>query len=825
MQKIIAQELGLHDVMPLFDKEDEDDDFRGVDDSSRGEITSIGIAIWQSLIYENFLVIFQCGIDEDINLEEFGIPFKFGSPNLLWTNCGRFQLVFQPPDYLKLTSSVICLNEPLEAFLLALHEEAVELIRYMGTDNIKPDLIVECYKYLVFLICQGRFNDGSTVDYGWTTHACNYWVCDGILQGGKAWEIGDALHRLLIAPLSYDKEVIDNLSDLFEMELKIKEWFSSSSDQYEPPKRNSTSYFLAGHHRWELQTDSFQHAKNLRVLKLCNCNFEFSSPPFLCCQNLRFLWLDTCTDNKREQAIVPSSFPNLWVFDLRFTEYVYLPQVAEMMRDLRELNAKGVSWNIISQKLRKLNLSGTAIKRLDLGAMDVRMLKYLFLLGCEKLQCLRWDGNNPKLEVLQVDTRGKASSVMCCGEQKNLEFVTDVTFLDGRFVWSAMQGIYTRVDWWMKCHVHLHISCTVNTRVHIAKNIEDTVPNNGDSVATGPFLSPYMDVHHLAKDIVHPGLLWDCRRLELLYLHLEIGEGSYNLERMEDVWYFRNFTEGYTESLHVHENSSITALPKSPASWLYLQWCHVERCPKLQTLFTSRTTFTYGEFSRLETFSAIDLPMAHWIWGKGINNTTRRHYFGFTRLQHIYLNNCPRLVYVLPVSFDLPSLETIQIEYCSNLKCIFPLDDKYPQGIEDRVVFSKLKRIKLRYLHSMKQICEARVSFAPELEMISVRDCWGLRRLPAISDQYSQRPIVECEKDWWDELEWDGPEANHHPSRFQARHSSRYYKKTILRASVLSLSLFTSPLARVFGRFVVYCVCGVNANDRASRSRFALLVP
>jgi hypothetical protein len=44
--------------------------------------------------------------------------------------------------------------------------------------------------------------------------------------------------------------------------------------------------------------------------------------------------------------------------------------------------------------------------------------------------------------------------------------------------------------------------------------------------------------------------------------------------------------------------------------------------------------------------------------------------------------------------------------------------------------------------------------------------------------------VVDCEKDWWNKLEWDGLDAGHDPSLFETRHSA-YYKKTLPRVSFL----------------------------------------
>ena len=69
---------------------------------------------------------------------------------------------------------------------------------------------------------------------------------------------------------------------------------------------------------------------------------------------------------------------------------------------------------------------------------------------------------------------------------------------------------------------------------------------------------------------------------------------------------------------------------------------------------------------------------------------------------------------------------------------------------------------------------------APNLETVEIRGCWSLKRLPNIS---GSNKIVECdcEKEWWDRLEWDDSSQASH---YKPIHS-RYYKKTLLRGSVL----------------------------------------
>ena len=58
--------------------------------------------------------------------------------------------------------------------------------------------------------------------------------------------------------------------------------------------------------------------------------------------------------------------------------------------------------------------------------------------------------------------------------------------------------------------------------------------------------------------------------------------------------------------------------------------------------------------------------------------------------------------------------------------------------------------------------------------------------MPCLGDRAGRRkPAVEVEKDVWDALEWDGVDAGHHPSLYEAPVHSRYYKRRMLRGTVL----------------------------------------
>ncbi|CAO2164394.1 unnamed protein product [Urochloa humidicola] len=192
--------------------------------------------------------------------------------------------------------------------------------------------------------------------------------------------------------------------------------------------------------------------------------------------------------------------------------------------------------------------------------------------------------------------------------------------------------------------------------------------------------------------------------------------------------------------------------------------------------------------------------MAHSIWHKSPRTTTsasQKTTRSFEALRAIHLHLCPRLRYVLEVSWndDLSQLETLHVLSCGDLRQVFAVEQEIQEEIaawrgktwrkswKGMLASPELKHLYLHDLSSLQLICEAKM-FAPNLETIYIRGCWGLRRLPA-TDARRRLPVaVNCEEDWWDNLEWDGMQYGHHPSLFQPRHS-KYYKKRHLRSTVL----------------------------------------
>ncbi|KAF6998668.1 hypothetical protein CFC21_014765 [Triticum aestivum] len=477
--------------------------------------------------------------------------------------------------------------------------------------------------------------------------------------------------------------------------------------------------------------------------------------------------------------------------------------------------------------LEELDLSGTALKTLDLREVEARNLKRLMLLGCEKLRAILWppeDNRRWVLEKLQISTVQSASpsqnnweekikeasptagssSILALGASPlgtrriaSFDFNWYISVADARLMWSLLpfqkeigeNFVYMEID-------SSPASGAAVGRPEVAQGI-----GSQQQFAQYLYASDVFEEESQAVSAIEGVIswMWPCPRTPTplpqdWYFHMQDEE---KMERgsLQQQHNAQSINTGVAlapvlmcdnaRMLYVHDNYSATCIPCSQgADWWYLGWCRVERCPNLCFVFaTPQLSSGQKVFWRLCTFWASQLLKACYIWNwSAVAQPGSR---SFERLAFLHLDCCPRLIHVLPLSEHmdtLPSLQTLEIVYCGDLKEVFPLDPKRQQK-QEIIRFPNLRRIHLYQLYTLQSICGSKMS-APNLETIRIRGCWGLTRLPSVSSSTTKRPKVDCEKDWWDNLKWDGLEANHDPLLYEPRHS-RYYKAHLPRCTVL----------------------------------------
>lgn len=554
--------------------------------------------------------------------------------------------------------------------------------------------------------------------------------------------------------------------------------------------------------------DSFMGVQRLELLDLSGNSTMEDLPNLSVASGLKVLILDGCDGLQHvERNTVSASLESFsfdgfgpasrWKNSLQIPEKEARPSAPDNqeLAKVSKISLKGCARlkRVFFRglpKLEELDLSETAIEALDLEAMGVRHLERLFLIGCENLCRVKWlDAVNPPLKLLWVDTRGKAVRSMdgdCRRSQSySLQDFVHVVATDARFLRGI--GVFGS-------NFHFHISSTVRQQLG-SKETEMSSSDHFDLVPVPVVGSsfPYLDVlDKVAKDDKGEGHSKQaCTQLLPSERHIEFAKGGCNWELRSGHETMVSLMDS-AQSLHVHDNSSIAAANlefEDKTQFTNLRWCRVERCPKLHSVFLLNNWFmSPSSFKSLETFCASHLTAARCIWSRRFSFEiigTETAPAALSRLRHIHLHSCQRLAFVLPWSFPtLASLETIHITYCGELRQIFPEGDTYEGELATNIEFPNLRYIHLQELPMLQHICEIKM-LVPMLEAIKLRGCWSLRQLPAIhAGRPQDKPpaVVDCEKEWWDMLQWDGLEASRR--LFSLRHSRRY-KKTIPRGSVL----------------------------------------
>ncbi|CAD6226511.1 unnamed protein product [Miscanthus lutarioriparius] len=962
LQRAVAEELRLpSEVMELFDREDEKDDFRGVAQGSRAEVQQVIREMQQHIqkLNRRFLVIFHNGSSEEIDLASCcGFPlYGFSTSKVLWTFQGRFRLkprrkvdtamkTAGTTDVFLLAYPQDKIKEELWTYLVL--QETAEVAaackfntRSRGIIN-QPEQVTECFLYMWDLCCSG----GQLIDYDLDTHGANYWVCDDIIrhrqQGDGLWRAAEALHREIRLDMD-SHQYVPSSQLLGQWQIRTKPYWTSP-----------TYGLILIPTRAMPNGDMFQHsADKLCVLKLSRCTFNFQSPPFLCCYALRFLWLDHCqgtnktsTDGAGKEEDIRRCFQRLWVLDVRYTDcdQILCAQMLGLMTQLRELNVIGAKgWdmgqlqgqlpNICKLRVKKsdvtcscpendlfsemnkmehldfsgnystggsspmtslfgpgvsssnvwcletviivdgcgevekisfrgctelknlhlggrmrslhtLDISGTAVKTLDLSTTVIPHLDELYLLHCEKLCAILWPPKEKMkhggLGKLCIDTtlsaptaqsreekakRGTSTATTGTsvapaaaphGSRPSSEFDWHISVRDARLL-ASLKPVYSTavggdlLSYSRKAYVEIsspHPTAvggggkdegifksagsreqqllanlqrqpapTVYTEISVDR-VQQASEGGADTLGI-MWMWPCPDVPDLPEKMSF-FFFWGASPEKRCYIHvqdqmrtksLQGGEGT---QTVAVPWFIRKCAK----ILHVHDSLSITSITSDDeysSEWPDLEWCRIERCPKLDFVFDNvqgRFDFTY----QLRIFWASQLLESRYISTSNGNRI-------FPHLTLLHLDFCPRLIHALPLTWNwfpndkdsLCLLETLEIAWCGDLREIFPFKREKP----DLKDFPKLKRIHLHELPSLQHICGVKMS-APNLETVNIRGCWSLTRLPDIG---SSNKVVECdcEKEWWERLEWDDRSQadNYRPIH------PRYYKKTLLRGSVL----------------------------------------
>ncbi|KAL6870983.1 hypothetical protein ACP4OV_014831 [Aristida adscensionis] len=436
VQRKIAKSLELDpETMAMFDKQDEEDDFSGVDQGSRGVILSVAQVILQTMVVSKSIILFLNGSDSEIDFSKMGVPLeKYLNNVMIWTFKKQFLMIHhvqeaEIAEELRYTHILLSFLPHGSLYELEynefVHAEAAIIIaRNPCLEDITLATVAECCLYEFFLHCSFH---RATID-DWAAHSSNYWTCDGLIKGDTTREISNALHQE-VRWVGYDSPLLEAMSEKLmkdedtpflvindntvERAIVVKRkpyrWISITSKNLKIEEgmlqtilEKASSLFVAferSNNPHGLPNVLLKQSSNLRVLILSWCAFSFVSPPFLHCHGLRFLGLDNCKNDSTSEGgncTNWASLYGLWVLDIRYTEWDEILDEGKMdiMANLRELNIEGFyCWQYASKLQGRLrNLERLRIIKPTHQA-DMSIDSNNSFIGKTKLEVLDLSGN------------------------------------------------------------------------------------------------------------------------------------------------------------------------------------------------------------------------------------------------------------------------------------------------------------------------------------------------------------------------------------------------------------------------------------------------
>jgi len=393
--------------------------------------------------------------------------------------------------------------------------------------------------------------------------------------------------------------------------------------------------------------------------------------------------------------------------------------------------------------LEELDLSATAIKELPDNIPNLPQLRRLLLRGVPSLRRFPWHKLDRFPDVFCLD---QCSSTGTVNHDCSTPQVAQVCISDSRLFYSfndATVDLVRRGRLLKSFNVQI-TSCKATTRK--IQDEEGTVKTNKLHAS----LAAYSDVNRCyLTDGVSMVSMDDVPPFRESERHVGISAVErypHGLKHLLDV----------TKSISMSDDTHVSRL--NDLSRLdILEECKLQRCHRMELVFGDVYSDCPGP----------SLKNAHVSHLKNLTHFYKERYYfydcDFDALKHLRLEHCPRLEGVMPHGSALPSLVTLDILFCYNLKAIFYYNSESSSSFE----LPCLRRIHLQELPLLEHLRDDdAVLAAPAWEELHVRGCWSLRRLPRLIDRRPGKKAVTVsgERAWWTKLRWDDRDDSHRGS-------------------------------------------------------------
>ncbi|TVU14677.1 hypothetical protein EJB05_38161, partial [Eragrostis curvula] len=419
--------------------------------------------------------------------------------------------------------------------------------------------------------------------------------------------------------------------------------------------------------------------------------------------------------------------------------------------DIKELDA-----------LEDLNLSATAIKELPACIPNLPRLRRLLLVGVPSLRRFPWHEVRRLPDVFYLDQCSDGNITNLSQPQ-----VTQVCINDSRFFYSFNSDSGNLVRYGKLCKSFYVRVASRKARCRKVQDEEDMAFIKKLQVSVS---AAYADVSRCyLTEGVSMVPMDDVPPIRETDRHVEISAVErypHGLNHLLDV----------TKSISMMDDTHVDSLTNLLSGDLCeLEECMLRRCHQMTRVFR------WADYlhDTLTNACASHLKSLTYFYTSGYN---------FYALKHLRLEHCPRLKGVVPCGSALPSLVTLDILYCYNLKTIFY--GKYGSNPSSYQLLG-LRRMHLQELPLLKHLhVDDPIITGPAWKELHVRGCWSLRRLPRLNQRPDKMAAVKVsgERAWWRNLQWDRQEddgASLHRGSYQPvlpRASASFHERVVIKS-------------------------------------------
>ncbi|KAL2530110.1 putative disease resistance protein [Forsythia ovata] len=422
--------------------------------------------------------------------------------------------------------------------------------------------------------------------------------------------------------------------------------------------------------------------------------------------------------------------------------------------------------------LRTLNLSGTSIQYLPHSISDLENLRTLLLTRCLNLKSV------PTLEKLRLLTRMDLAYTKIEELPEGVESLTNLKVLElvGTSLSIIPTGILHSLSLLQQLRLPIHIGVPIE-EVLALKQLED-ISGSVNSVShlnrLITFLQSMMPPSFYSIFLVSKfdeRFIWEASRRKLVGFGQEslmdssLGEGKILLPRdIEELSFSRSGLSGsLADGFQMLNNAR------------YVKKCYVYHEDEIECIIRLSSTEEQQSrgvpFQSLEMLSLFELPnfIGLFMWeGKAAVAPLLPGIF--TQLTYLGIMKCNKMKKLIPWSLlqTLPNLQKLKVRFCEEIEEIIGDEDDDGSPVINssvEVTMPRLKKLRLVRLPKLKSICKG-IMICNSIENIRIMKCTNLKRVAPLDGQPSPPPSLKeikvrtNEKEWWESLEWEHPNAN-----------------------------------------------------------------